>query len=615
MQSNPQKDGGDEPGGLSKAPATLFHRTKLCRFFALGACERGEQCTFAHQRAALVPTPDLYRTKLCPLVHTPEGCRNTRCRFAHDREDFRRTPSARLANRAPPRHPYGARAGHAQKRAGAGKQPAPAGLVPKAPGPVVFDAEGIHQAPAAANAELEAACAAEAAAIEEEGLRVRLQLADLCFVAANEHDAAQASSFMRPEAQAVPLNGDAGSEHEPADGDRGQFQEPPRSMPLRSLFALVDPPAVPGSAHVGLLPPGLDQSSWPPPASPSAELPVRVVVRQSAFGEPEASTSSGRRRNLPNMRVVTTELAYGSPDFEAQPTSPLAVPVPRTPLPEHVRSGASEGLSGEAEPPTFLRRRPDLTVSTKPFGAREAGPTSPLAVPVTDARSFAANATVSASTVPMLPQQPTSPGKVVVKNTFVEYEEPSQFAVPRRFKTVDLPCAAATAAEAVALEALGPVARGPATESSAQDGVPAELQAVEVTEAAHGQRMVRRRGMFAPPKRVVSKGSVSGASEVTNSTEQPDSPSFEAESVWTRTTGAGSSSIRQARAGSEPEAGERGAELGTAATSEDGPHAGLLRRRGSEPLAPMKVVVRKTFVEFDPVVETPTTLRRMQTFQ
>jgi len=59
-------------------------KTKLCKFFNKGACQKGETCTFAHGRQQLQRKPDLYRTKLCAqFVNTGSCAFDAACKYAH----------------------------------------------------------------------------------------------------------------------------------------------------------------------------------------------------------------------------------------------------------------------------------------------------------------------------------------------------------------------------------------------------------------------------------------------------------------------------------------------------------------------------------------------------
>ena len=43
----------------------VHKQTRLCRFFVVGACTRGEACTFAHGQDKLRQQPDFSKTRLC----------------------------------------------------------------------------------------------------------------------------------------------------------------------------------------------------------------------------------------------------------------------------------------------------------------------------------------------------------------------------------------------------------------------------------------------------------------------------------------------------------------------------------------------------------------------
>lgn len=70
----------------------LEEQTKPCPWLALGTCERGSSCRFAHDVAEIRRKPDLYRTSLCPTMAKEGTCpENGTCRFAHDRSELRTT--------------------------------------------------------------------------------------------------------------------------------------------------------------------------------------------------------------------------------------------------------------------------------------------------------------------------------------------------------------------------------------------------------------------------------------------------------------------------------------------------------------------------------------------
>lgn len=77
-----------EMQGSTAAP-DIFAKTKLCKFYVLGICAKGENCLFAHERAELNPMPDLFRTKLCTRLINRGSCDDTQCKYAHSKEELR----------------------------------------------------------------------------------------------------------------------------------------------------------------------------------------------------------------------------------------------------------------------------------------------------------------------------------------------------------------------------------------------------------------------------------------------------------------------------------------------------------------------------------------------
>lgn len=69
--------------------ASIFTKTKLCKFNVLGVCNKGEDCHFAHGIQELHPTPDLFRTKLCKRLIDTGRCEDHACQFAHTKEQLR----------------------------------------------------------------------------------------------------------------------------------------------------------------------------------------------------------------------------------------------------------------------------------------------------------------------------------------------------------------------------------------------------------------------------------------------------------------------------------------------------------------------------------------------
>lgn len=71
---------------------SLCYKTRMCKFFAVGACNRGDQCTFAHKSEDLCPVPDLTRTQVCPALINTGYCEDETCTFAHDALELRKGP-------------------------------------------------------------------------------------------------------------------------------------------------------------------------------------------------------------------------------------------------------------------------------------------------------------------------------------------------------------------------------------------------------------------------------------------------------------------------------------------------------------------------------------------
>jgi len=72
-----------------RSTRNLFHKTKLCRHFALGNCEKGSSCSFAHAVEELNACPDLVHTKMCPVLIQTGTCSNKNCTFAHHEHELR----------------------------------------------------------------------------------------------------------------------------------------------------------------------------------------------------------------------------------------------------------------------------------------------------------------------------------------------------------------------------------------------------------------------------------------------------------------------------------------------------------------------------------------------
>jgi hypothetical protein len=79
----------------------LFKKTKMCKFYILGVCAKGDGCKFAHQKEDLCPLPDLSRTKLCKTLISTGGCNDPDCTYAHNREELRLLPAEVSAEVSP----------------------------------------------------------------------------------------------------------------------------------------------------------------------------------------------------------------------------------------------------------------------------------------------------------------------------------------------------------------------------------------------------------------------------------------------------------------------------------------------------------------------------------
>jgi len=75
-----------DPEGVGQ----LLQKTKWCKFFFEGKCQRGRHCTFAHCASELQAQPDLYRSQLCLEFSQTGQCRyGEGCRFAHGEGQLR----------------------------------------------------------------------------------------------------------------------------------------------------------------------------------------------------------------------------------------------------------------------------------------------------------------------------------------------------------------------------------------------------------------------------------------------------------------------------------------------------------------------------------------------
>ena len=74
----------------------VHKQTRLCKFFAAGACTRGAACTFAHGQQKLQQQPDYSKTKLCAQFMEVGSCTaGDACKFAHGKTELRQGSTAK----------------------------------------------------------------------------------------------------------------------------------------------------------------------------------------------------------------------------------------------------------------------------------------------------------------------------------------------------------------------------------------------------------------------------------------------------------------------------------------------------------------------------------------
>jgi len=77
--------------GIRKRHALQLFKTDLCRFFAQGHCENGDNCPYAHKSEEVRGKPDLSRTSMCKVLTKTGSCTDKMCRFAHAESQLRAT--------------------------------------------------------------------------------------------------------------------------------------------------------------------------------------------------------------------------------------------------------------------------------------------------------------------------------------------------------------------------------------------------------------------------------------------------------------------------------------------------------------------------------------------
>mmetsp|Transcript_50734 Transcript_50734/g.110094 ORF Transcript_50734/g.110094 Transcript_50734/m.110094 type:complete len:203 (+) Transcript_50734:77-685(+) len=79
----------EEDGRWGERWGSKFAKTKFCKFFMEGRCNRGEGCSYAHCGENLKPVPDLFRTKQCRDFRDGSCPRGDSCNFAHGIQEIR----------------------------------------------------------------------------------------------------------------------------------------------------------------------------------------------------------------------------------------------------------------------------------------------------------------------------------------------------------------------------------------------------------------------------------------------------------------------------------------------------------------------------------------------
>lgn len=73
----------------TREEATIFRKTKMCKFNILAVCRRGSNCAFAHSVEELEAPPDLSFTKICKTLINTGFCEDPNCTYAHSKEELR----------------------------------------------------------------------------------------------------------------------------------------------------------------------------------------------------------------------------------------------------------------------------------------------------------------------------------------------------------------------------------------------------------------------------------------------------------------------------------------------------------------------------------------------
>ena len=87
--------------GIQVKRLEMHKKTRLCKFFAAGACTRGSSCAFAHGSCQLRDQPDFSKTRLCAdFVERGRCMRGEACSFAHGKQELRPGSAAKLGRSA-----------------------------------------------------------------------------------------------------------------------------------------------------------------------------------------------------------------------------------------------------------------------------------------------------------------------------------------------------------------------------------------------------------------------------------------------------------------------------------------------------------------------------------
>mmetsp|Transcript_72439 Transcript_72439/g.212275 ORF Transcript_72439/g.212275 Transcript_72439/m.212275 type:complete len:413 (+) Transcript_72439:69-1307(+) len=92
---NGKQESDDTIKGPGRVVKNMFHKTRMCTFYAQGRCKKRSSCNFAHSSEELMPLPNLACTKLCPQLLSTGQCDRDGCTFAHCKEELQTGPSKR----------------------------------------------------------------------------------------------------------------------------------------------------------------------------------------------------------------------------------------------------------------------------------------------------------------------------------------------------------------------------------------------------------------------------------------------------------------------------------------------------------------------------------------